>query len=84
MHKQTVNVIHATIHGALNIAMMELNIINKNPTDKIQMKALQITSVQNEIKCYDIDELQEFLDFILHKKKSFKYYSLFMFLSRTG
>lgn len=84
LHKQTVNVIHATIHGALNIAMMELNIINKNPTDKIQMKALQITSVQNKIKCYDIDELQEFLDFILHKKKSFKYYSLFMFLSRTG
>ncbi|PGB03867.1 site-specific integrase [Bacillus toyonensis] len=84
LHKQTVNVIHATIHGALNTAMIELNIINKNPTDKIQMKTRQIIPAQTEIKCYDVDELQDFLDFVLHTKKAFKYYSLFMFLSRTG
>ncbi|HHL0971572.1 TPA: tyrosine-type recombinase/integrase, partial [Bacillus cereus] len=84
LHKQTVNVIHATIHGALHTATVELNILNKNPTDKIQMKTRQIVPKQSEIKCYDIDELQYFLNFILHKKRAFKYYSLFLFLSRTG
>ena len=36
------------------------------------------------VKCYDIDELDSFLNYILLQKESFKYYSLFMFLSRTG
>ncbi|PEJ78814.1 site-specific integrase [Bacillus wiedmannii] len=84
LQKQTVNVIHATIHGALNTATTELNIVTKNPTDKIQIKTRQIIPAQTEIKCYDVEELQEFLDFVLHTKKAFKYYSLFMFLSRTG
>ncbi|MBG9614108.1 site-specific integrase [Bacillus cereus] len=84
LHKQTVNVIHATIHGALHTATVELNILNNNPTDKIQMKTRQIVPKQDEIKCYDIDELQYFLNFVLHTKKAFKYYSLFLFLSRTG
>ncbi|MES1054115.1 hypothetical protein FOA24_35715 [Bacillus thuringiensis] len=42
LHKQTVNVIHATVHGALNTAVNELSILNKNPTDKVQMKTRQI------------------------------------------
>ncbi|PEW68960.1 site-specific integrase [Bacillus cereus] len=84
LHKQTVNVIHATAHGALHIAVNELNILNKNPTDKIQIKTRQIVSAHNEIKCYDVDELNALLDFILNKKRAFKYYALFFFLARTG
>ncbi|PYE89396.1 site-specific integrase [Bacillus sp. 196mf] len=84
LHKQTVNVIHATIHGSLHTAVNELSILNNNPTNKVQMKTRQIVSAPNEIKCYDVDELQDFLDFVSNKKRAFKYYALFFFLARTG
>lgn len=36
------------------------------------------------MKCFDIDELESFLDYVLNEQANFKYYSLFVFLSRTG
>ncbi|MEN3134116.1 tyrosine-type recombinase/integrase [Bacillus albus] len=84
LSKKTVKVINATMHNALEVAVNELEILNKNPTYKIQIKDQQVVDNTEEIKCYDIDELDAFLNYILHEKCSFKYYSLFMFLSRTG
>ncbi|ANS46114.1 integrase [Bacillus thuringiensis] len=82
--KQTVNLIHATIQGALNTAVHEFGILEKNPADRIQIQNRQIIQTNNELKCYDVDELHTFLDFILNKQGGFKYYSLFSFLARTG
>ncbi|MEK4418260.1 site-specific integrase [Bacillus sp. FSL K6-0268] len=82
--KQTVSLINATMHNALEIAVNELEILTKNPTNKICIKEHNIIDKRSEIKCFDIDELKSFLDYVLNEQATFKYYSLFMFLSRTG
>ncbi|PEE34611.1 site-specific integrase [Bacillus cereus] len=82
--KQTVSLINATMHNALEIAVNELEILTKNPTNKISIKEHNIINKRSEIKCFDIDELKLFLNYVLNEQTSFKYYSLFMFLSRTG
>ncbi|EOQ18617.1 site-specific integrase [Bacillus cereus] len=84
LSKKTVKVINATMHNALDVAVHELEILSKNPAHKIQIKDQQVVDNKETIKCYDIDELDAFLNYILHEKSSFKYYSLFKFLSRTG
>lgn len=84
LNKKTVTTIHATIHQALDIAVNELEIISKNPSTKVNIKERQVLNKQHIVKCYDIDELESFLNCLLITKDSFKYYSLFMFLSRTG
>ncbi|MES1049936.1 site-specific integrase [Bacillus thuringiensis] len=82
--KQTVSLINATMHNALEIAVNELEILTKNPTNKISIKEHQVINKRSEIKCFDIDELKLFLNYVLNGQATFKYYSLFMFLSRTG
>ncbi|HHT7225877.1 MULTISPECIES: site-specific integrase [Bacillus cereus group] len=82
--KKTVAQINATMHNALEMAVYELEILTKNPTNKISIKEHQVIDKRLEIKCFDIDELQSFLNYVLNEQASFKYYSLFMFLSRTG
>lgn len=82
--KKTVKTIHATIHQALDIAVNELEIISKNPSTKAKIKERHVLNKKHIVKCYDIDELDSFLNYILIQKESYKYYSLFMFLSRTG
>ncbi|AXO97132.1 site-specific integrase [Bacillus anthracis] len=82
--KKTVETINVTMHHALDIAVNELGILEKNPTSKIKLRTTRVSSKDDEIKCYDIDELQQFLNYILKEKGGFKYFSLFMFLSRTG
>ncbi len=82
--KKTVETINVTMHHALDIAVNELGILEKNPTSKIKLRTTRVTSKDDEIKCYDIDELQQFLNYVLKEKGGFKYFSLFMFLSRTG
>ncbi|WP_130068749.1 tyrosine-type recombinase/integrase [Bacillus albus] len=84
LSEKTVAIINATMHNALEIAVNELEILSKNPTNKIQIKEQQVLNKKEKIKCYDVDELNALLDYILNEKKSFKYYSLFMFLARTG
>ncbi|MEX0415305.1 tyrosine-type recombinase/integrase [Bacillus sp. C30] len=82
--KKTVETINVTMHHALDTAVNELGILEKNPTTKIKLRTTRVTSKDDDIKCYDIDELHQFLTYILNEKGGFKYYSLFMFLSRTG
>ncbi|PFR42034.1 site-specific integrase, partial [Bacillus cereus] len=82
--KKTVAQINATMHNALEMAVYELEILTKNPTNKISIKEQQVIDKRSEIKCFDIDELQSFLNYVLNEQLNFKYYSLFMFLSRTG
>lgn len=82
--KKTVETINVTIHHALDTAMNELGLLSKNPTTKIKMKEKHVVNKKDDIKCYDIEELNEFLHYVLKEKGGFKYYSLFMFLSRTG
>ncbi|MEH7150542.1 site-specific integrase [Bacillus thuringiensis] len=84
LNKKTVKIIHATIHNALEVALNELEIIHKNPTAKVQLKEAHIPDKKDIFKCYDIDELNSFLNYILLHKANFKYYALFAFLSRTG
>ncbi|EJR53909.1 hypothetical protein IIO_05918 [Bacillus cereus VD115] len=82
--KKTVETINVTMHHALDTAVNELGILEKNPTTKIKLRTTRVPSKNDNIKCYDIDELHQFLTYILNEKGGFKYYSLFMFLSRTG
>ncbi|MEK4414942.1 site-specific integrase [Bacillus sp. FSL K6-0268] len=82
--KKTVETINVTMHHALDTAINELGILEKNPTTKIKLRTTRVSSKNDDIKCYDIDELHQFLTYILNEKGGFKYYSLFMFLSRTG
>ncbi|PEP98222.1 site-specific integrase [Bacillus toyonensis] len=82
--KTTVAQINATMHNALEIAVYELEILTKNPTNKISIKEHQVKDKRSEIKCFDIAELKSFLNYVLNEQSTFKYYSLFMFLSRTG
>ncbi|MDA2567071.1 site-specific integrase [Bacillus cereus] len=82
--KKTVETINVTMHHALDTAINELGILEKNPTTKIKLRTTRVSSKNDDIKCYDIDELHQFLTYILNEKGSLKYYSLFMFLSRTG
>ncbi|MCQ6528991.1 site-specific integrase [Bacillus mycoides] len=82
--KQTVSLINATMHNALEIAVNELEILTKNPTNKISIKEHHVIDKRSEIKCFDIDELKSFLNYVLNEQATFKHYSLFMFLSRTG
>ncbi|AND06608.1 MULTISPECIES: site-specific integrase [Bacillus] len=82
--KKTVETINVTMHHALDTAVNELGILEKNPTTKIKLRTTRVSSKNDDIKCYDIDELHQFLTYILNEKGGFKYYSLFMFLSRTG
>ncbi|PGS78322.1 site-specific integrase [Bacillus cereus] len=84
LSKKTVAIINATMHNSLEIAVNELEILSKNPTNKIQIKDQQVIDKTEDVKCYDVDELNTFLDYVLNEKGNFKYYSLFMFLSRTG
>ncbi|HHL0970773.1 TPA: tyrosine-type recombinase/integrase [Bacillus cereus] len=82
--KKTVETINVTMHHALDTAVNELGILEKNPTTKIKLRTTRVSSKNDDIKCYDIDELHQFLTYILNEKGGFKYFSLFMFLSRTG
>ncbi|MHA2893276.1 site-specific integrase [Bacillus cereus] len=82
--KKTVELIHITMHNAVETAITELEILSKNPTNKVRMKEQQVTNKSENIKCYDLDELESVLNYILNKKGSIKYYSLFTILSRTG
>ncbi|MBJ8055261.1 site-specific integrase [Bacillus cereus] len=84
LSKKTVETINVTMHHALDTAVNELEILSKNSTNKIQMKEHHVVDKKEEIKCYDIDELNGFLNYVLNEKGGFKYYSLFIFLSRTG
>ena len=72
------------MHNAVETAITELEILSKNPTTKVRMKEKQVTNKSENIKCYDIDELESVLNYILNKRGSIKYYSLFTILSRTG
>ncbi|RAS95854.1 integrase, partial [Bacillus cereus] len=82
--KKTVETINVTMQHALDTAVNELGILEKNPTTKIKLRTTRVSSKNDDIKCYDIDELHQFLTYILNEKGGFKYFSLFMFLSRTG
>ncbi|MGR5865570.1 tyrosine-type recombinase/integrase [Bacillus cereus] len=82
--KKTVELIHITMHSALETAIIELGIISKNPTNKVRMQSKQLIDKTEKIHCYDIDELESVLNYTLNKPGAIKYYSLFIFLSRTG
>ncbi|HHL0971830.1 TPA: tyrosine-type recombinase/integrase, partial [Bacillus cereus] len=82
--KKTVELIHITMHNALETAITELEIISKNPTNKVRMQSKQLIDTAEKIHCYDIDELESVLNYTLNKPGAIKYYSLFIFLSRTG
>lgn len=84
LSKSTVNGIHVVMHNALENAVNELEILDRNPANKITIKEHKVSDKKEEIKCYDIDELNQFLECALKGRNGFKYYSLFTFLSRTG
>ncbi|WP_244961038.1 Arm DNA-binding domain-containing protein [Bacillus paramycoides] len=63
--KKTVSQINSTMHNALEIAVNELEILTKNPTNKISIKEHQVIDKRIEIKCFDIDELMSFLNYVL-------------------
>ncbi|MEK4773433.1 Arm DNA-binding domain-containing protein [Bacillus sp. FSL M8-0139] len=66
--KKTVELIHITMHNALETAITELEILSRNPTNKVRMKEQQVTNKSENIKCYDLDELESVLNYILNKQ----------------
>ncbi|CAH2465064.1 site-specific integrase [Bacillus mycoides] len=84
LSKKYVQLINSIMHNALEIAVYDFEILDKNPANRIKIIEQKTLTKKEEIKCYDIDELSSFLDYISIKKEWSKYYSLFLFLSRTG
>lgn len=82
---KTVKLIHTTMVGAINTAVNELDLLSKNPIQRIKLIDRKIVQQsETDLKCYDIDELGDFLKFASKEKLGFKYCPLFTFLARTG
>jgi integrase len=79
----TVKGINSIMHNALDFAVKELEILQKNVIHGISIPKDDVV-VEEEIKCYDFDELNKLLDLCFKNTKNLHYFYLFKFLARTG
>lgn len=79
----------SVLKGIFHYATHELEILEKNPCDRLQVPAQDKMAIQTETKYYSLEELNKLLDFMKgYKHQRFEgyqiYYTLMYFLSRTG
>jgi integrase len=77
------------LKGILFYAVHELEILEKSPADKLKVPVKDKTLINKEVKYYTLEELNKLLDFMEnYKHQRFNnyplYYTLILFLSRTG
>lgn len=79
----------STLKSIFHYAVHELEILEKNPTDKLKVPVKDRTEMKEEVKYYNLEELNKLLDYMKDfKHQRFKeyqiYYMLMYFLSQTG
>jgi len=79
----------STMKSVFHYAVHEMEILEKNPTEKLRVPVKDSTKQEEEVKFFLLPELEQLLDFMsLYKHQRFKkyrlYYMLMLFLSRTG
>ncbi|WP_117161470.1 site-specific integrase [Paraliobacillus sp. X-1268] len=79
----------STLKDIFNHAVFEMEILNKNPSAKIQVPSRGKVAIKKDIKYYNLTELNILLEFLNNYEpprfKDYKiYFILVYFLSRTG
>lgn len=79
----------SVLKGIFHYAVHEMEVLEKNPTDKLKVPVQDSVAIQEEIKYYSLEELNQLLDFMKeYKHQRFEeyqiYYMLMYFLSQTG
>lgn len=81
----TIMNINGFFNDSINVAVNELGILHRNPISRMKLSRLvQEDHGDSSIKCYELDELNDFLSRVKENKNGYKYFVLFTFLSRTG
>ena len=79
----------SVLKSIFHYAVHELEVLEKNPADRLQVQVQDKVSVNKDTKYYSLDELNSLLDFMkCYNHQRFKdyqiYYVLMYFLSQTG
>lgn len=79
----------SVMKGIFHYATHELEVLEKNPCDRLKVPAKDKMALNTETKYYSLEELNELLDYMKeYKHQRFEdyqiYYTLMYFLSRTG
>lgn len=78
-----------TLKDIFNYAVYELEVLEKNPTDKLRVPIQDKLMIKDDIKYYSLEDVNVLLDYLHEydppRYKDYKvYYMLTYFLSRTG
>ncbi len=79
----------SVMKSIFHYAVHELEVLEKNPADRLKVPIKDTVSLNKEIKYFSLDELNQLLDFMkTYKHQRFEgypiYYMLMYFLSQTG
>ncbi|MGE7020456.1 tyrosine-type recombinase/integrase [Solibacillus cecembensis] len=79
----------STLKSIFHYAVHDLEILEKNPTDKLSMPVVDDIEADNDVKYYSLAELTQLLNFMESRKTQRYgdyqlYYMLMYFLSQTG
>lgn len=79
----------SVLKSILHYAVHELEVLEKNPADRLNVPVQDNVAINNELKYYSLDELNTLLDYMkTYKHQRFQeyqlYYTLIYFLSQTG
>lgn len=78
-----------TLKDIFSFAVLDLEVLNKNPSTKIKLPVRGEVTIKNDVKYYSLNELNILLDYLSeYEPQRFKeykiYYVLVYLLSRTG
>jgi len=79
----------SVLKSIFHYAVHDLEVLEKNPTDRLKAPIQDSVTINNDIKYYSLEELNTLLDYMkLYKHQRFEeyqlYYMLMYFLSQTG
>jgi len=79
----------SVLKSILHYAVYELEVLEKNPADRLKVPVQDSVAVKTKVKYYSLEELNKLLDFMKsYKHQRFEsyqmYYMLLYFLSQTG
>lgn len=79
----------SVLKSIFHYAVHEMEVLEKNPTDKLRVPVKDNVAINEEIKYYNLEELNKLLNFMKeYKHQRFEeyqlYYMLMYFLSQTG
>ncbi|MEV2909242.1 site-specific integrase [Paenibacillus larvae] len=79
----------SVLKSIFHYAVHELEILEKNPSDRLRVPVQDIVGIKKETKYYELEDLNKLLDYMkTHKYQRFEeyqlYYMLMYFLSQTG